>query len=133
MSGSSHESPPAKLTGSSIRRKLHVRLSCEQASSVSLCRVTDAAGLGQLFAYGKFDGIFGLGWPALANNGVTPPVIAMYQQGFLTKSAFSFQLGHADKEDGELLLGGWDETLSIRWIPLVSKDYWVSLRLAYVI
>lgn len=89
--------------------------------------VTNAKGLGLPYVVGKFDGILGLGWPSLAIDGIEPPFVTMVKRGLVSDSKFAFYLGHEDKENGELVLGGYDEshfTGSIKWVPLISETYW---------
>lgn len=45
-----------------------------------------------VFAFALFDGILGLGFPALAVDGVRPPLDSLVDQGALDKPVFSFYL-----------------------------------------
>ncbi|XP_023562439.1 napsin-A isoform X3 [Octodon degus] len=45
-----------------------------------------------VFTVASFDGIFGLGFPSLAEDGVPPPFDVLVEQGLLDKPIFSFYL-----------------------------------------
>lgn len=45
-----------------------------------------------VFAFARFDGILGLGFPTLAVGGVQPPLDTLVEQGLLEKPVFSFYL-----------------------------------------
>jgi len=88
---------------------------------------------GLTFAFGKFDGILGLGFDTISVNGIVPPFYNMINQGLLDKKLFSFYLGDADAgegedgQGGEALFGGIDEsrfTGKIRYAPVRRKGYW---------
>lgn len=89
--------------------------------------VTDASGLGAAYLIGKFDGILGLAWPSLSVNGITPVIQNMISQKAIDNGEFAFFLGNADSEDGELVIGGYDEAHfigSLNYVPLKSQTYW---------
>uniref|UniRef100_A0A8C5GUT0 Cathepsin E-like n=1 Tax=Gouania willdenowi TaxID=441366 RepID=A0A8C5GUT0_GOUWI len=82
---------------------------------------------GATFVLAKFDGVLGLGFPSLAEILGNPVFDNMMAQKIVDKPVFSFYLSRCDHPDGELLLGGIDESLyngPINWIPLTSKGYW---------
>jgi saccharopepsin len=86
--------------------------------------VTSEPGLA--FAFGRFDGILGLGYETISVNGIPPPFYNMIDQGLLDEPKFAFYL--ADKEEeSEAIFGGIDEkhfTGKITNIPLRRKGYW---------
>jgi hypothetical protein len=58
-----------------------------------------------------WDGLLGLGRPALAVAHVQVPLLSMYQQGLIQRPAFGLYLVHnatAAGAGGELALGGWN-------------------------
>uniref|UniRef100_A0A8C5N6P0 Cathepsin E-like n=1 Tax=Gouania willdenowi TaxID=441366 RepID=A0A8C5N6P0_GOUWI len=84
---------------------------------------------GATFVLAKFDGVLGLGFPSLAEILGNPVFDNMMAQKIVDKPVFSFYLSRSggSSPDGELLLGGIDESLyngPINWIPLTSKGYW---------
>mmetsp|Transcript_95774 Transcript_95774/g.240000 ORF Transcript_95774/g.240000 Transcript_95774/m.240000 type:complete len:416 (-) Transcript_95774:225-1472(-) len=88
--------------------------------------VDTAIGLGAMYTQSPFDGICGMGWPALAAKEVTVPFQALVDTGKLDRQVFSFYLG--DNEDGELVIGGSDpkyvENKNMSYVQLASKNYW---------
>lgn len=84
-------------------------------------------GLGFLVAH--FDGILGLGFPALAAGGVKPPLDSLVEQELLPKPVFSFYLNRDPEapEGGELVLGGADPAHYIpplTFVPVTVPAYW---------
>jgi len=86
--------------------------------------VTSEPGLA--FAFGRFDGILGLGYDRISVNGIPPVVYNMIDQGLLDEPKFAFYLG--DTEDSsEAIFGGIDSnhyTGKITYLPLRRKGYW---------
>jgi len=87
---------------------------------------TDEPGLTWIVA--QFDGIMGMGWPAIA-QGIVPTVFDNAVSQKLVDPIFSFYLNrNANATDGgELTLGGTDMnhyTGDITYAPLTSKTYW---------
>ncbi|KAJ9066960.1 aspartic proteinase precursor [Entomophthora muscae] len=86
---------------------------------------------GLAFAFGRFDGIFGLGYDTISVNRITPPFYKMVDQGL--EPVFSFWLNTNGGSDhgGEMVLGGVDKKHykgKITWVPVTRKGYWeVSL------
>lgn len=81
---------------------------------------------GLAFAFGRFDGILGLGFDALSVNGVVPPFYEMVNQKAVDEPVFAFYLGTEDKQS-EAVFGGIDESHyegEIEYIPLRRKAYW---------
>jgi hypothetical protein len=89
--------------------------------------VTEVKGLGLAYALGKFDGILGLAFPSISVNHIPPVFESMYQQGLLDQNLFSFDLGKADGQPGELVIGGIDTskyTGQLTYVPLSNETYW---------
>lgn len=81
---------------------------------------------GLAFAFGRFDGILGLGYDTIAVNHVTPPFYNMINQGLLDEPVFAFYIG-GDGAESEAIFGGVDKshyTGSMVKIPLRRKAYW---------
>lgn len=84
---------------------------------------------GLAFAFGRFDGILGLGYDTISVNKMVPPFYNMLNQKLLDEPKFAFYLGNADKEgdNSEATFGGVDEshyTGELINIPLRRKAYW---------
>lgn len=98
-----------------------------QVQNQIFAEVTDASGLGLAYSIGKFDGILGLGFKSISVNGVPPVFESMISQGLVQNPVFSFYLGKADGQPGELLFGGVDPahfTGDLTFVPLSSETYW---------
>merc|ERR1712217_435064 len=59
---------------------------------------------GLTFVMAKFDGLFGMAWPEIAVNHITPPFFALMEQGAFDSNVFSFTLAASGTSDhgGEL-------------------------------
>ncbi|TVY24665.1 Vacuolar protease [Lachnellula hyalina] len=84
---------------------------------------------GLAFAFGRFDGILGLGFDTISVNKIPPPFYSMIEQGLLDDPVFAFYLGNADSEgdESEATFGGINKdhyTGKITEIPLRRKAYW---------
>ena len=85
---------------------------------------------GLAFAFGRFDGILGLGYDTISVNKIVPPFYNMLDQGLLDEPVFAFYLGDTNNGDGdesEAVFGGIDKdhfTGEITKIPLRRKAYW---------
>lgn len=81
---------------------------------------------GLAFAFGRFDGILGLGYDTISVNKMIPPFYQMVNQKLLDEPVFAFYL--ADQEgESEAVFGGVDEDHyegKIEYIPLRRKAYW---------
>jgi hypothetical protein len=87
--------------------------------------VSNAGGLGVGYVMGQFDGILGLGFEGLALGGATTVFKNAIDQNVVAQQMFAFDLG--DNKDGELTLGGYDDTKftgEITWVPLSEPKYW---------
>jgi len=84
---------------------------------------------GLAFAFGRFDGILGLGYDTISVNKIVPPFYNMLDQGLLDEPVFAFYLGDAgDKgSESEAIFGGINKdhyTGEVTKIPLRRKAYW---------
>ena len=84
---------------------------------------------GLAFAFGRFDGIMGLGYDTISVNGIVPPFYSMINQGLLDEPVFSFYLSDTNEEgaESEALFGGVNKdhyTGEMTKIPLRRKAYW---------
>ena len=83
---------------------------------------------GLAFAFGKFDGILGLGYDTISVNKIVPPFYNMLDQGLLDEPVFAFYLSSIDSGDeSEAIFGGVNEdhyTGKLTKIPLRRKAYW---------
>ncbi|CUS20398.1 LAQU0S01e05710g1_1 [Lachancea quebecensis] len=85
---------------------------------------------GLAFAFGKFDGILGLGYDTISVDKVVPPVYKAISDGLLDEPRFAFYLNNADDSEestGEVTFGGIDSSKykgNITWLPVRRKAYW---------
>ncbi|PGH16217.1 vacuolar protease A [Polytolypa hystricis UAMH7299] len=84
---------------------------------------------GLAFAFGRFDGILGLGYDTISVNKIVPPFYNMLNQKLLDEPVFAFYLGDTNKEgdDSVATFGGIDKsryTGELIKIPLRRKAYW---------
>ncbi|KAG5649029.1 hypothetical protein DXG03_000378 [Asterophora parasitica] len=82
---------------------------------------------GLAFAFGKFDGILGLGFDTIAVNHITPPFYNLVNQGLLDEPVFSFRVGSSEADGGEAVFGGIDKNAysgEITYVPVRRKAYW---------
>ncbi|KAI5363842.1 Putative aspartic peptidase A1 family, aspartic peptidase, active [Septoria linicola] len=83
---------------------------------------------GLAFAFGRFDGILGLGYDTISVNKIPPPFYNMIDQGLLDEKVFAFYLSSTDKGDeSEAIFGGVNKdhyTGEMTKIPLRRKAYW---------
>lgn len=82
---------------------------------------------GLAFAFGKFDGILGLGYDTISVNHIVPPFYNMIEQSLLDSPVFSFRLGSSEEDGGEAVFGGIDDdayTGKITYVPVRRKGYW---------
>ncbi|KAI9745959.1 MAG: Vacuolar protease A [Claussenomyces sp. TS43310] len=85
---------------------------------------------GLAFAFGRFDGILGLGYDTISVNKIVPPFYNMIKQDLLDAPIFAFYLGNTangEEDESEAIFGGIDEahyTGKITYIPLRRKAYW---------
>ena len=84
---------------------------------------------GLAFAFGRFDGILGLGFDSISVNKIVPPFYNMLNQKKIDKPVFAFYLGDANKEgqNSVATFGGVDKdhfTGELVNLPLRRKAYW---------
>lgn len=83
---------------------------------------------GLAFAFGRFDGILGLGYNTISVNKIVPPFYSMIDQKLIDSGVFAFYLGYSeDGTDSEAVFGGVNKdhyTGKITTIPLRRKAYW---------
>jgi cathepsin D len=84
---------------------------------------------GLAFIAAKFDGILGMGYPSIAVQNVTPVFQTLVQQKKVPGNLFAFWLNRnaADKQGGELTLGGLDPKHykgEITYVPVTKQRYW---------
>jgi len=82
---------------------------------------------GLAFAFGRFDGILGLGYDTISVNKIVPPFYSMIDQGLLDEPVFAFYLSDTSSDDSEAIFGGVNKdhyTGEITEIPLRRKAYW---------
>ncbi|KAI9797990.1 MAG: Vacuolar protease A [Piccolia ochrophora] len=85
---------------------------------------------GLAFAFGRFDGILGLGYDTISVNKIVPPFYNMLDQDLLDEPVFSFYLGdtnNGEDDVSEAIFGGVDEdhyTGKMTKLPLRRKAYW---------
>jgi saccharopepsin len=83
---------------------------------------------GLAFAFGRFDGILGLGYDTISVNKIVPPFYSMIEQGLLDEPVFAFYLGDTnDDAESEATFGGINKDHyegKITELPLRRKAYW---------
>jgi len=83
---------------------------------------------GLAFAFGKFDGIFGLGYDTISVLGVVPPFYNLVNQKLIPEPVFGFYLAQADgSTGGQMTLGGVDSNHykgDLVWHNVRRKGYW---------
>lgn len=89
---------------------------------------------GLAFAFGKFDGILGLGYDTISVNHMVPPVYNAINKDLLDEPVFAFYLGDTAKSEedgGAATFGGIDKSKfigDVTYLPVRRKGYWeVSL------
>ena len=84
---------------------------------------------GLSWVFGRFDGIMGMAWQSISEDGIPPVIISAYKQGKIKSKSFSFYLTSEPGAKGsELTIGGFEESHSQGdWqkVPLISKTYWM--------
>ncbi|PNS20733.1 Vacuolar protease A [Sphaceloma murrayae] len=81
---------------------------------------------GLAFAFGRFDGILGLGYDTISVNGIVPPFYSAVDQGLLDEPVFGFYLADTTGES-EAIFGGINKdhiSGDLTYLPLRRKAYW---------
>ncbi|KAF9292603.1 Vacuolar protease A [Mortierella alpina] len=85
---------------------------------------------GLAFAFGKFDGIFGLGYDTISVLGVVPPFYNLVNQKLIDEPVFGFHLADAESATGgQMTLGGHDPNLyegDLKWHDIGAKKNWAN-------
>ncbi|KAJ2309483.1 aspartic proteinase precursor [Coemansia sp. RSA 2611] len=84
---------------------------------------------GLTFAFGRFDGIFGLGYDTISVQRVVPPLYHMVNRKLIDEPVFSFYLSDTNKQgdEGEMVLGGVNQDHfegDLQWANVRRKGYW---------
>jgi len=83
---------------------------------------------GLAFAFGRFDGILGLGFDSISVNKIVPPFYQLIKQKLIDEPVFAFYLGDTNKQQESVAtFGGIDKshyTGELTTIPLRRKAYW---------
>lgn len=81
---------------------------------------------GLAFAFGRFDGILGLGYDTIAVNKAVPPFYKMVEQKLIDEPVFAFYLAD-EAGQSEVTFGGVDQSKfkgKLTTLPLRRKAYW---------
>ncbi|KAJ2804501.1 aspartic proteinase precursor [Coemansia helicoidea] len=83
---------------------------------------------GVSFAYGRIDGVFGLGYDTAPDRRMVPPFYNMVSEQLVKEPVFSFYLSdRANGDDGELVLGGYNSGHfegDLKWANVRGRGYW---------
>ena len=94
-------------------------------SGQRFAEIQDAGGLGLAYAFGKFDGILGLGFTSISIDNTITVFENAVKQNVIDQPIFAFYLG--DNSPGELTFGGYDPSKFVGdliTVPLLSATYW---------
>eukprot|EP01138_Halocafeteria_seosinensis_P015702 gb/GECG01016023.1/.p1 GENE.gb/GECG01016023.1/~~gb/GECG01016023.1/.p1 ORF type:complete len:380 (+),score=52.63 gb/GECG01016023.1/:1-1140(+) len=94
---------------------------------VDFAEITDVSGLGPAYSLGKFDGILGMAWNKISVDDIPTIFSDFVQQGLVDEPVFAFYLSSDSSKQGELTLGGIDNskyTGDIFYQDLSSETYW---------
>lgn len=95
------------------------------AKNVLFGEVTSESGIS--FVAAQFDGILGMGWPALSANGMKPVFFELIDQGLISDKSYSFYLSRGGSTGSSLVLGGVDTNYAaseFKYYRLSSDSYW---------
>ncbi|KAG5279562.1 hypothetical protein AALO_G00079130 [Alosa alosa] len=84
---------------------------------------------GITFAVARFDGVFGMGYPTISVEKVTPVFDQIMAKKLIPQNVFSFYLNRNPKAPvgGELMLGGTDKQYydgELHYVNVTRKAYW---------
>ena len=84
---------------------------------------------GLAFAFGRFDGILGLGYDTISVNKIVPPFYSLVNQKLIDSPVFAFYLNDQNDsgQESEVVFGGVDAshyTGPLVKLPLRRKAYW---------
>jgi len=83
---------------------------------------------GLAFAFGRFDGILGLGYDTISVNRIVPPFYNLIKQGSLDEPVFAFYLGNTNEgQESEAIFGGVNKEHyegKLIKLPVRRKAYW---------
>lgn len=91
----------------------------------TFAEVNDVSGLGKMYTQGKMDGIVGMAFSSIAQDGLIAPVEALAESGQLAEPVFAFYLEKGTTS--ELIFGGVDSkhyTGDFTYVPLNAETYW---------
>lgn len=91
----------------------------------TFAEVNDVSGLGKMYTQGKMDGIVGMAFSSIAQDGLTAPIEALVKSGQLAEPVFAFYLEKGTTS--ELIFGGVDSnhyTGDFTYVPLNAETYW---------
>ncbi|KAI8871468.1 Asp-domain-containing protein [Ramicandelaber brevisporus] len=87
----------------------------------------EASTIDSFFNGVSFDGIAGMGYASISNEGVNPFYFEFVKRGLLSQNVFAFYLTHGGGAGSELVVGGTDSnhyTGSITYTPVTQQGYW---------
>lgn len=93
----------------------------------TFAEINVVSGLGLSYAFGHYDGILGMAFNSISVDGIPTVYSNMEAQGLVQGPQFAFYLSATDGSQGELTLGGYDETKfdgELTWVPVTSETYW---------
>ena len=104
-----------------------VKLGSVKIPKQDFAEVTQEPGLA--FAFGRFDGILGLGYDTISVDKIVPPFYNMIRKELIDEPLFAFYLGdtNRDGDESEVTFGGVDKAHykgDMTKIPLRRKAYW---------
>lgn len=102
----------------------------------TFAEINNTKGLGLAYSVGKFDGILGLAFPSISIDHIPTVFENMISQNLVQQQVVSFYLSSTDGQDGEMTVGGIDDTKysgSLQYTDLTSETYWETKLDAFTI